>query len=409
MNYTRSEVTQFIRENDVKFIRLAFCDLFGIQKNISIMTDELENTFRHGAMVNASLVRGFDDGENGELFLFPDPATMTTLPWRPSQGRVVRFFCDVKNRDGSAYYSDGRYLLKKAVKKLKDTGYSVRIGTKSEFYLFKLDEDGKPTATPNDNAGFMDIAPADKGENVRREICLTLEEMGTQPTRSHHEQGPGQNEIEFKDNFPLEAADELVTFRSVVKTIAQRSGLYATFLPRPLEDKNGSGLHITFTLCEKNGEIAGESGRAAGMCFMAGIMENIASITAFLNPLESSYDRLGKFTAPNSVSWSRRNGSHLFKTFDAPGKFELRSPDSACNPYLAFALLIEAGADGVEKSLKAPGEGAAASSLPAGLGEAIALAGNGFAVKVMEKTAEKFLSGQRKYLDGKEDGLSTYI
>jgi len=358
MTATVSEALEFIKENDVKFIRLAFCDLFGRQKNISVMPDVLPMAFEYGIPFDAHAIRGFTDVTNSELLLVPDPSTLSVLPWRPQQGRVVRFFCDIKNPDGSAFWGDTRQILKSVISHTQQRGYTCMVGAECEFYLFKTDENGEPTMIPFDNGGYLDVSPLDKGENVRREICLCLEEMGLKPETSHHEQGPGQNEIDFKFSDALSCADNLVTFKQVVKTIAQRNGLFASFLPKPLPDKSGSGLHINLSL-SRNGvnifKLGDSEYSGVTESFIAGILEKTPEITAFLNPLPNSYDRLGAFEAPKYVSWSYSNLSQLIRIPSAHSercRMELRSPDPSTNPYLAFALVISAGAYGIEKGLK---------------------------------------------------------
>jgi len=360
MNTTASEVLQFIEENYVKFIRLGFCDLFGIQKNLSIMPDQLQEAFEHGISFDASAIRGFRDVKESDLLLFPDPATLTVLPWRPGPGRVVRFFCDIKNPDGTPFAHDSRYILKKVVERCESQGYICKIGAECEFYLFKTDENGEPTDITLDRGGYLDISPLDKGENIRREICLCLEEMGISPEASHHERGPGQNEIDFKYSDALTCADNLLTFKSVVKAIAARNGLFASFMPKPLPQDAGSGLHVNISL-ERNGlnifrEFA-NGRRGATDSFIAGIMARTPEITLFLNPLSNSYERFGSFEAPKYVSWSYQNRSQLVRIPAAVGervRMELRSPDPTMNPYLAFALIIAAGLEGMEKQMALP-------------------------------------------------------
>lgn len=358
MNYTISEVLQFVAENDVKFIRLVFCDIFGTMKNISIMADELPSAFEDGITFDASAVKGFMNVEESDLFLFPDPATLAVLPWRPQQGRVVRFFCDIKHPDNTPFDGDGRSILKKAIQKADEMGYVCKIGSECEFYLFELDEKGEPTATPHDNATYLDIAPADKGENVRREICFNLEAMGIQPECSHHEQGPGQNEIDFKYSDALSAADDLVTFRAAVRTIAASNGLYASFMPKPIFNESGNGLHINMSLFKDGVNIFNSNKAdhsAAAESFIAGVLNRVKESTAFLNPITNSYARFGKAEAPKYVTWSHQNRSQLIRIPAAKGdkaRLELRSPDPSCNPYIAFALLLIAGLEGIEQNLQ---------------------------------------------------------
>ncbi len=343
MKYSKEEVSQYVLEEDVKFIRLAFCDVFGKQKNISIMPDELPRAFSHGIAIDASAIRGFGDEARSDLFLHPAPETLTWLPWRPEHGKVVRMFCSITNPDGSPFVCDTRALLIKAVEDAKAAGYTFFFGGEQEFYLFELDENNEPTRKPYDHAGYMDIAPEDRGENIRREICLTLEQMGILPESSHHEEGPGQNEIAFRYTEALEAADNVMTFRTVVKTAARRNGLYADFSPKPLGDTPGNGFHINMSVKPDSGETLSH--------MTAGILDKIIPMTAFLNPVESSYRRLGKMKAPKYVSWSPENRSQLIRIPAAANEYkriELRSADPSANPYIAFALLIRASLEGIK-------------------------------------------------------------
>ena len=349
MKYTPQEVIQFIQEEDVKFIRLAFCDCFGRPKNISIMPHELERAFKYGIAIDASAIAGFGDEVNSDLFLHPDASTIALLPWRPEHGSVVRMFCSITHPDGTPFAHDTRGILKQAVADAAKAGYAFSFGSELEFYLFRLDENGEVTDVPYDQATYMDVAPEDRCENVRREICLTLERMGIQPESSHHEEGPGQNEVDFRYSDPLSAADNAVTFLTVVKTIAARNGLYADFSPRPLEGRPGSGFHIIMSV---------QGGAEALMHrAMGGILDKITDMTLFLNPTEQSYSRLGAHKAPKYISWSSNNRSQLIRVPAASGeyrRFELRSPDCTANPYLAFALLIWAGLSGIENDIALP-------------------------------------------------------
>ncbi|NLX76934.1 MAG: glutamine synthetase [Clostridiaceae bacterium] len=357
---TVDEVLEFVRDNDVKFIRLTFCDLFGRQKNISIMPDELPRAFEHGIPFDAHAVSGFTDITKSDLLLIPDPSTLSVLPWRPQQGRVVRFYCSIRNPDGSVFWGDTREILKSVVNRTAQKGYSCMIGAECEFYLFLTDENGEPTTRPFDNGGYLDVYPLDKGENIRREICICLEEMGIRPETSHHERGPGQNEIDFKFSDAVNSADNLITFKQVVKSIAARNGLFASFAPKPLPDKSGSGLHINLSLMQNGHNVfrLGEKDSSkTAESFVAGILEKITEITAFLNPVPNSYERLGVCEAPKYVSWSHSNRSQLIRipaANDERMRMELRSPDPVTNPYLAFALVIGAGFYGIENDLTLP-------------------------------------------------------
>lgn len=361
MNNTISDVLKFVHENDVKFVRLAFCDPFGFQKNISIPAAELSSAFEYGVSFDAGAIRGFSDVTMSDLFLFPDPLTLTVLPWRPGPGRVIRFYCDIKHPDGSAFLSDGRDILKRVTQRAAAMGYVCKIGAECEFYLFKTDENGDAISEPLDYGGYLDIAPLDRGENVRREICLSLEEIGISPESSHHEQGPGQNEIDFKFDDALTCADNILTVKSVVKAIASRNGLYASFMPKPLPQCAGNGMHINVSL-EQNGQnifrSRGDGHSAVAESFIAGILAKATEISLFLNPLANSYERLGTFEAPRYVSWSHQNRSQLIRipaaTSSERARMELRSPDPSINPYIAFALIISAGLYGIENKLPLP-------------------------------------------------------
>ena len=348
MKYSKQEVMQYVQEEDVKFIRLAFCDVFGKQKNISIMPEELPRAFEYGIAIDASAIEGFGDETHSDLLLHPDADTLMPLPWRPEHGRVVRMFCTISYPDGRIFECDSRSILKQAVQDAEKAGCQFFFGAEQEFYLFNLDDNGNPTKEPYDNAGYMDIAPEDKGENIRREVCLTLEQMGIRPESSHHEEGPGQNEIDFRYSSPLAAADNAMTFQTVVKTVAHRNGLYADFSPKPLEDKPGNGFHINMSVKS--------SDNADNMNFMiAGILAKVAEMTIFLNPLESSYQRFGNNKAPRYISWSSENRSQLVRVPAAVGEYrraELRSPDPAANTYLAFALMIYASLYGIQNKLE---------------------------------------------------------
>ena len=348
MNYSKQEVMQYVQEEDVKFIRLAFCDVFGKQKNISIMPEELPRAFEYGIAIDASAIEGFGDETHSDLLLHPDADTLMPLPWRPEHGRVVRMFCTISYPDGRTFECDSRSILKQAVQDAEKAGFQFFFGAEQEFYLFNLDDNGNPTKEPYDNAGYMDIAPEDKGENIRREVCLTLEQMGIRPESSHHEEGPGQNEIDFRYSSPLAAADNAMTFQTVVKTVARRNGLYADFSPKPLEDKPGNGFHINMSVKS--------SDNVDNMNFMiAGILAKVAEMTIFLNPLESSYQRFGNNKAPRYISWSSENRSQLVRVPAAVGEYkraELRSPDPAANTYLAFALMIYASLYGIQNKLE---------------------------------------------------------
>ena len=354
--YTQEEVLDFIKEEDVKFIRLAFFDMAGKQKNISIMPTELDRAFSEGIAFDASAVKGFEGAEKSDLFLIPDPSTLAVIPWRPMTGKVVRMFCNIFTPEGEPYKKDSRMLLQKAIKSLRDEcKVELAVGTEIEFYLFKLDEQGFPSKIPFDNASYMDIAPEDHGENIRREICFTLEQMGITPEASHYEDGPGQNEIDFRYSDPLTSADNVSTFKWVVNTKAASNGLFADFSPKPIADEAGNGMHINLSAKSLDGSKTSDELLKS---ILGGIYAHIEEITYFLNPTESSYKRLGSAKAPKYISWGSSNRSALIRlpATKKEKRLELRSPDPQANPYLALAFLIHASIDGIKKSLVAPEE-----------------------------------------------------
>ncbi len=360
MEQTLAEIKALMEEYEIKFIRLAFCDIFGLQKNIAIMSSQLEHAVMHGVSFDASAIDGFSNVSESDLFLHPDLNTFSILPWRPQEGGVARFYCNISYPDGRPFEGDGRYILRECEKRARMAGYSFLVGPECEFYLFETDDNGYPTRKPFDKAGYFDIAPLDRGENIRREICLTIEEMGLSPERSHHESGPGQNEIDFRCSSPLKAADDLMTLRTAVKAISYQNGLFASFLPKPLVGESGSGLHINLSVFENeenlfDGFSSCKNPKASS--FLAGILRRIAEITAFADPLPGSYSRLGKCEAPSMISWSAENRSTLIRVPAASGddsRIEIRSPDPSCNPYLVIALLISAGFEGIKDSLELP-------------------------------------------------------
>ncbi len=390
MNYSPKEILSFVEENDVKFIRLTFTDIYGRLKNIAIMPDQLSYAFEHGIAFDATTLTG----RHSDLLLFPDVATLSVLPWRPKAGRVIRFFCNIKCTDGTPYKGDLRYELSSYIEQIRSKNFTCEIGTKCEFYLFNTDNDGEPTKIPHDNAGYLDIAPLDKCENVRREICLSLEEMGFNPQSSRHSHGPGQNEIDFTRSDVLTAADNMVYYKTVVKNIAAQNGLFATFLPKPFEKKPGCGLHISIATKEgKDFIFSSDADKQTekGSQFIAGILNRIREITCFLNTIPNSYKRLGENFAPKYVNWSFENHSQLIRIpYTGGGKhprIEVRSADAACNPYIAFKLLLAAGFEGIENKAVLGKDTFTNSStgnfkeLPSSLEEAVMLAKDSHFVK----------------------------
>ena len=406
------DITQLLAEYEIKFIRLAFCDISGRQKNIAIMADELEYAVTHGVSFDASAIRGFLNINESDLLLFPDLSTFSVLPWRPADRAVARFYCFITYPDRRPFEGDGRRLLADIEKKSGSDGYSFLVGPECEFYLFETDDKGTPALVPFDEAGYFDMAPLDRGENVRREICFALEDMGLKPERSYHEHGPGQNEIDFRCSSPLKAADDLMTFKTAVKAIAQQHGLFASFLPKPLKNESGSGLHINLSLYEDNENLF-EKQDSKAMSFMAGVLRRMREMTAFANPLVSSYERFGQFEAPSAVSWSHQNRSTLVRIPYAEGhdcRMEVRSPDPAANPYLLISLLISAGMSGIADGLAAEPEATGdvhsfppSKRLPASLAEALAEAGrSGFVRQVIP---ERIVNG---YVEDRAAEIAEY-
>ena len=370
MKYSISEVVEFIAENDVKFVRLVFCDVFGRIKNVTVMADCIEEVCRNGKTFTPTGIDGFG---TEDLLLFPDLDTLNVLPWRPQQGRVIRFICSVKKRDGSFFYGDGRSILAQVLQDAEREGYRLKAGTESEFYLFCTDENGDPTYRPHDNGGYLDMAPLDKGENIRREICYNLEAMEIRPTASHHERGRGQHEIVFEEGDPLEACDNFLFFKSAVKVIGGKNGLYASFMPKPLPNEQGNGMNITLDLWKEGENLFGESVAAVTdtfRAFSAGVLAELEGITAFLNSTVNSYERLGQFDAPERIGLSVDLSDCAARIVQGAGgvKLELRSADALLNPYFALALLIRAGLKGIRENRSAPDESA---KLPSPLSDAV--------------------------------------
>ena len=391
MKHTAQDILNYVEDNDVKFVRLAFCDIFGNQKNISVFAGDLPYAFEQGVCFDGSSIAGFMNTEESDLVLWPDPDTMTILPWRPTEGRVMRMYCDITLPNGRPFAGNSRGYLQSVVKRAKAMGLRCDVGCECEFYLFQTDEHGNPTRIPMDHGGYFDIAPLDKAENIRREICFAMEDMGLRPQHSHHESGFGQNEVDFMYSTALKSADNLNTFKSTVKAIADRNGLFASFMPKPMQDQAGSGMHVNVSIHRdgKNlfqGDIAPDS--EAGH-FIAGILAHARELTCFCNPIPNSYTRFGSCEAPKYVSWSRQNRSQLVRIPQVKGdncRMELRSPDPACNPYLAIGLVLAAGLDGIEhrmelsapvnRNLFIPSEaaGLGLETLPASLEEAVEVA-----------------------------------
>lgn len=359
--YTKADILRLAQENDVKFIRLQFTDILGTLKNVAITTSQLEKALDNKCMFDGSSIEGFVRIEESDMYLRPDYDTFAIFPWRPQQGRVARLICDVYKPDGNPFEGDPRYVLKKALKEAADMGFTFNVGPECEFFLFQTDEQGHPTTNTFDTASYFDLGPVDIGENVRRDICLNLEEMGFEIEASHHEVAIAQHEIDFKYSDALSAADNIMTFKMVVKTIAQRHGLCATFMPKPIYGIAGSGMHTNMSLYKdgKNAFYNSEDGiglDGIAYSFIAGIMKHMKAMSAITNPLVNSYKRLVPgYEAPCYIAWTASNRSALIRVPAARGegtRVELRCPDPSCNPYLELAVLLAAGLDGIKHGLK---------------------------------------------------------
>ena len=361
MGYTKEDVLRIAKEKDVQFIRLQFTDIFGQLKNVAITQSQLEKALDNKCMFDGSSIEGYVRINESDMYLRPDYDSFVILPWKD---RVARMICDVYCADGKTpFLGDPRNVLKKVIKEAADMGYTFNVGPECEFFLFQLDEEGNPTTKTGDVAGYFDMGPSDQGEQCRRDICLALEEMGFEIEASHHEVAQGQHEIDFRFDEALKTADNVVTFKHVVKTYARRHGLHATFMPKPVYGINGSGIHTNMSLM-KDGKNAfydpdAELGLSeTAMHFIAGVLKHVKAITAVANPLVNSYKRLVPgYEAPVYIAWSASNRSSLIRVPAARGmgtRIELRSPDPSCNPYLEMALCLAAGLDGIKQNLAAP-------------------------------------------------------
>ncbi len=364
--YTREDIFRIVEEEDVAFIRLQFCDLFGVPKNIAIPSSQLEKALNNECMFDGISIDGFTRDDESDMYLYPDLDSFEIYPWRPQSGKVARMFCNVYTSDNKPFSGDPRSILESVVKRASDMGITFKVNPRLEFFLFDYDDNGNPTATTKERAGYFDVAPLDQGENVRREIILNLEEMGFNISSSHHEIAPAQHEIQFEEEDALRAADMIMTFRMAVKTIAKKHGLYATFMPKPVEGISGSGMHISFLA--ENAEGAnifaadGDKLSEAAGSFVAGVLSHAKGMTLITNPIVNSYKRLVPgYDAPVNISWSKSsNGrSALIRIPSRKGsatRVEVRNPDATCNPYLAIALILAAGLEGMEKKLTPPAE-----------------------------------------------------
>ena len=361
--YTKQDIMRLVEEEDIEFIRLQFTDMFGTLKNVAITASQLEKALDNKCMFDGSSIEGFVRIDESDMYLYPDLNTFEIFPWRPQHGKVARMICDVYRPNGTPFEGDPRYILKKVLREAADMGYTFNAGPECEFFLFHKDDEGRPTTISHEKAGYFDISPLDLGENARRDIILTLEDMGFEIEASHHEVAPAQHEIDFKYTNALKAADNMMTFKLVVKTIAKRHGLFASFMPKPVYGVCGSGLHINMSLCKDGVNIFNDHNAPNGVSkeayqFIAGLMKHMKGMTLVANPIVNSYKRLiPGYEAPVYITWSEGNRSPLIRIPSTRGtnmRIELRSPDPAANPYLLLASCLAAGLDGIKNELPIP-------------------------------------------------------
>lgn len=361
--YTKEDILRLVQDEDVEFIRLQFTDIMGNLKNVAITSSQLEKALENKCMFDGSSIEGFVRIEESDMYLYPDFSTLEIFPWRPQQGKVARLICDVYRPNGEPFEGDPRYVLRRAIREAEKMGYTFAVGPECEFFLFHTDENGLPTTLTHEKAGYFDLGPVDFGENARRDMVLTLEEMGFEIEASHHEVAPAQHEIDFKYDEALRTADNIMTFKLTVKSIAKRHGLHATFMPKPKYGVNGSGMHINMSLMKDGKNIFHDSNGELGLSkeayyFIGGIMKHMKGMTAITNPLVNSYKRLVPgYEAPVYIAWSAKNRSPLIRipaARDEGTRIELRSPDSSANPYLALAVCLQAGLDGIRNQIMPP-------------------------------------------------------
>lgn len=424
---TKQDILDLVEEEDVSFIRLQFTDILGTMRNIAITASKLPDALDNMCMFDGSSIKGFVNIEESDLYLHPDLDTFTIFPWRPHQGKVARLICDVYTPEGKRLESDPRYILQNVIKEAEEMGYIFEVGPECEFFLFNTDEHGNPTTEPHDKAGYFDLAPLDNGENCRRDICLTLEEMGYIVESSHHEMAPGQHEITFRYDDALKTADRLATFRTVVKTIAKKNGLHATFMPKPLQGVSGSGMHLTMSLRKGGVNVFNNPDKTKRLSetacnFAAGLLKYTPDMACLTNPTVNSYKRFTPgYEAPCYISWSETNRSLLVRVPAAKegqdARVELRSPDPTANPYLALAACLKAGLMGIKNKEQLPPsidvniyklsekerESLGIKSLPISLNEAIRIARKSEFIK--ELLGEKFA---HNYFEAKEEEYDEY-
>ncbi len=361
--FSKEEVIKLVKEEDVEFIRLQFTDIFGNLKNVAVTASQLKKALDNQVMFDGSSIEGFVRIEESDMYLHPDLDTVAIFPWRPQQGKIARFICDVYRPDGTAFEGDPRFILKKETQKAAALGYTFDVGPECEFFLFHTDENGLPTTLTHEKASYFDLGPVDLGENARRDMVMMLEEMGFEVEASHHEVAPAQHEIDFKYDEALVTADNIMTFKLTVKTTAKRHGLHATFMPKPKFGINGSGMHTNMSLKRDGKNIFFNPDDRLQLSkeayyFIGGIIKHMKGMTAITNPLVNSYKRLiAGYEAPVYIAWSATNRSPLIRIPATRGegtRVELRCPDPSCNPYLALSLCLAAGIDGIQNQIEPP-------------------------------------------------------
>ena len=361
--YTKQDIIRMVEEEDVEFIRLQFTDMYGTLKNLAITRSQLEKALDNRCIFDASSIEGFVRIEASDMYLYPDLDTFVIFPWRPQQGKVARIICDIYRPDKTPFEGDPRYILKRTVAEAEKLGYQLDVGPECEFFLFHTDEEGHPTTVSHERAGFFDLGPVDLGENARRDMVLTLEEMGFEIESSHHEVAPAQHRIDFRYDEALATADNIMTFKLAVRTIARRFGLFASFMPKPKYGYNGSGMHINMSVVKDGKNIFADPADKRGLSreayyFIGGLMKHMRAMTAVTNPLVNSYKRLVPgFEAPIHITWSESHRRPLIRIPVERGestRIELRCPDPAANPYLALAVCLSAGLDGIKNQILPP-------------------------------------------------------
>lgn len=362
-HYTKEDIARMVEEEDVEFIRLQFVDVFGILKNMAVTATQLDSILNHKCTFDGAAINGFDTSHVDELVLVPDLDSFTIFPWRPQRGRVARFICDVQYPDGTPFMADSRYILKKVIDRAAEEGFTLNVGPESEFFLFDMAEDGSPTTETSEKGGFFDIGPVDAGEDARRDIILSLSEMGFEMESSYHAKEACQHHIDFKFDDGIQTADNIMTYKLTVRTVAKRHGLHATFMPKPNYGKKGSAMFFNMFLCKNGKNIFSDTAEEYGLSkeayyFMGGIMKHIKGMTLINNPIINSYKRLVPgYNAPVNISWSRKNRTPLMRitsSGEMGPRVALRSPDGACNPYLVLAGCLAAGLDGIANKIDPP-------------------------------------------------------